>query len=201
MLDQIERELLDVVNEALGTAITKPQSIGGNWTPDELKRTLSAAPTVRLAYGGGPLDPESSLADHKSEWVYYVVTGGPTEESRRRGGPQTIGAYAMLKRLVPAIHGRTLSGIGTASAYKVDNLFAETGLDAGGAVYAIRFRLPFIFNDSSAGNTGNTGDLSDFEQFHANFDFEPFTSDRHEQWLGEDYSELPPDAQDHVTKE
>lgn len=198
MLDQIERELLDVISEALGTAITKPQSIGGNWTPDELKRTLSAAPTVRLAYGGGPLDPESSLADHKSEWVYYVVTGGPTEESRRRGGPQTIGAYAMLKRLVPAIHGRTLPEIGTASAYRIDNLFAETGLDAGGAVYAIRFRLPFIFEAGGAG-AGESG-LSEFLVFHADYDLEPFAPEQHSNWLGENHTELAPDAQDTVTK-
>ncbi len=202
MFDLVETALLNLAAQTLGGTISKPLAIGGNWTTEELQRTLNLAPTVRIAYAGGPVDPESSLVQHEAGWVCYVVTRGVTEESRRLGGPQTIGAFEMLRRLLPALHGHTIAGIGTCQATRVDNLFAESGMDAGGAVYAIRFKLNMAFggaDDRSA--AADIAGLADFRQFHADYDLEPFSPERHEEWLGEDHTGLAPDAQDDISAE
>jgi phage gp37-like protein len=193
MIATVEAAYLARVAEVLGASIRKPEAIGGAWTADELRRALNNAPTVRIALAGGPIDPERQAAQLTAEFVIYVVSGGVTEAARRLGGPQTIGAYDMLARLIPAFHGHTFPGLGTVAAYRLDNLFSETGLDLGGAVYGVRTRIALSLpgEDVAAG-------LESFAHFHADYDFPPFAPDLHAAWLAEDHNPAP-DAQDDVS--
>lgn len=193
MIAAVEAAYLARVAEVLGASIKPPAAIGGAWTADELKRALNNAPTVRIALAGGAIDPERQAAQLTAEFVIYVVTGGVTEAARRLGGPQTIGAYDMLARLIPAFHGHTFAGLGTVTAYRLDNLFTETGLDLGGAVYGIRTRLALTLPGADVAAT-----LSQFALFHADYDVEPFTPGNHAAWLAENHTS-PPDVQDEVS--
>jgi phage gp37-like protein len=205
MIAATEAAYLARITEVLGTSIRKPEAIGGAWTAAELQRALNNAPTVRIAFAGGSVDTERHSARLTAEWVLHVVSRAPTEEARRLGGPQTIGAYEMLRRLLPAVHSYTFAGIGTAYVYQVDNLFDEAhvyqidnlfdeaGFDVGGAVYSIRTRIVLDLpgEDVAAG-------LARFAHFHADYDIPPFTPDHHAAWLAEDHTSAP-DAQDDVS--
>ena len=194
MLATAETALLALVTEALGSTITRPQGIGGQWSPDELQRALNAAPTVRVAYTGGAVDPESPVVRHAAGWSVYVICRAATEDARRAGTAQIIGAFEALDRLLSVLHGRTVPGLGTLSVHQVDNLFLESGMDLGAAVYALRLRWPVV----PAPAINPLEDLATFAQFHADYDLPPFTPDHHAEWLAEDPDAPAPDAQDTI---
>jgi phage gp37-like protein len=193
MIADTLQALVALAQGHFGATLGKVEGCAGNWSAEDLKRAVNAAPCVQVAFNGGANQADSDLVRLAARFDFYVVTAGPLEYARRAGGPVKIGGFEILRRLVPLLHGHTLFGIGTVRVLRVDNLFTETGFDIGGQVYAVRTEIPLGL-EAAPGPAG----LNDFLRFHADYDVPEFTPEHHEAWAAEDYNTAQPDAQDDI---
>lgn len=195
MIAAAEAALLARIRAVLGATVREVESIGNRWDEDTLRRVLLRVPGCWVVFDGGPADRagEPRLA---SRWLVYVATGHEGDEERRRlGDTRAIGAYDLLARLVPALHGHVLPDVGTVTVTRVDNLFTGRMEKQGVAVYGIELALPLVF----ALAVPDT--VTPFETFHADLDIEAHeTAAEHQKWLAEppDQSTSKPDAADTV---
>lgn len=194
MIKQTEAFLIGAVQAELGTALRGVASLPGDWDDEMFKRFAAMVPGVFVAFtggeqleaGGGALE-----ASIDARWAFYVCTGHPTELARRHGDAMQIGAYSLIERLLPRLHGLAVPGVGSLRLVSVQNLFTGTVERQALTVYALVFGLPMTLElvppDAA---------LAPFETLHAAYDVPPFTQSLHTQWLQDVYTGGTPDARD-----
>lgn len=170
-------------------------TIPGPWSVDILRRMLQRAPAVYVAFINGDARAVDGDAVINARFDVAAVTEHHgTEADRRRGDKTQIGAYEILERAVPHLNNLVIDGAGTLRLDRIINLFNEATFTIGATVYVAQLTMPNLVLPVI--ETGS--DLDDFETFHADFDIPPFDKASHGDWLGEDYDDAQPDAQEQV---
>lgn len=164
-ISDVEDDILAVVAATLPDKLRDKGSLPGSWSVDLLKQLLQKAPSVYVAFNGGPIS-DNDLCTIDARFDVYSVTKEPAEITRRRGTPTTIGAYDIIHAVVPKLHMHTVAGVGTLHGVSITNLFSNVLTSLGGTVYAAQFMLPKmplkgVFSDATLGN---------FITFHAESD-------------------------------
>jgi phage gp37-like protein len=208
LIVQVEDYILSVVNRVLPVGangvrgvLRQTGTLPGAWNLEILKRVLQTAPSVWVAFDGGEPRPDCNDPILDARFAVYAVQKEPNELDRRRGAPGDIGAYEMIERLYPALHARTINGVGTLRAKTVRNMYGEDALDLGGTVYGlllgIGLTLP-VLPDPPDPESG----LGSFRHYHGDWDIPPFAAaaDR-DRWVQGDHDAPAPDAQDDVQLE
>lgn len=165
IISDVEDSILSVVAATLPGKLRDSGSLPGAWSVDLLKQLLQKAPSVYVAFNGGPIN-DNDLCTVDARFDVYAVTKEPAEITRRRGTPGIIGAYDIIHALVPKLHLHTVAGVGTLRGVDITNLFSNVMTQLGGTVYAASFLLPKMplkgaFSDATLGN---------FITFHAESD-------------------------------
>ncbi|SNT07673.1 phage protein Gp37 [Pseudomonas segetis] len=163
MFAQIEDEIIARCKRVVGQHVRTIEDLPGNWDEQTLKAARRNVPGIYIAWSGGRGLP-GSRASMTSRYAVYVVTGQASgERERRRGNNRQVGAYELLERIVPAVHGLAVKDVGTLQLEQVDNLYSDRADQQGiviyGAVYTLKTPFPAPLD---------ANDLADFETYHAN---------------------------------
>lgn len=164
-----------------------------------LKQLIPSAPAVYFAFMGGK-GSQLGEAYIDGRFTAYIITRHVgNDEARRRGDSTTIGAYDIIRRLIPQLHDSGIKEVGRLEVKNIQNLFSiqlEESFKA--ALYAITFEvpnMPFVYEADMAS-------LDDFITFDAQYDIpEHETAAEHSKWLQEpaDHATSKPVLQDQIT--
>lgn len=134
-----------------------------------LRELASAAPAVYWAFLGGRNSIEADDIHINSVWGCYIVTDHASgHDARRRGDGRQIGAYDIMKMVLPIINGLTITGVGTANFKRVENLFSIRVDKVGAALYAATFEIPLPLDYEL-----DLAGLNNFETYHAEHSLAP----------------------------
>ena len=138
VIETVENEIISQVKAVLmkpgEEKVKLIDTLPGAWSFDLLKRLLQKAPSVYVAFLGGPVStPSGDLANIKAKFDVYVVSKEADEETRRRGNKRVIGCYDMLATLVPQLHGYTVPDVGSLMLTNINNLFGQDVYEIGRA--------------------------------------------------------------------
>jgi phage gp37-like protein len=178
-----EDALLNRVRTRFGSALKHVEAIPASWDDDTIKRMYVGTPGVFLSWGieRGQRSTHST-AEVVSLWEFTIVTAHEGKEPpRRRGDSRAIGAYEIVERLIPLVHGWTVPGEGTLVFETAENKFSASNERNGLTVYGALFSMPMTMDDGEE----TPSDLDDFITFHADWDQAPADGQL--------------EAQDHVT--
>lgn len=164
MLVKVEDAMIERCKRLVGKHVKAVEDLPGNWDEATLKAARRKVPGIYIAWSGGPAVP-GRLAGINSRYAVYVVTGQASgERARRRGNSRELGAYEILERIVPGLHGLTVNSVGTLQLERVDNLFSDRVDEQGLVIYGAVFTLAKMMFPAAL----DAGDLADFATFHAN---------------------------------
>lgn len=167
----IEDALLARVRDRFGATLRQVDSIPADWDDEMVLRFLLNAPAVFLSWG---ITRSSGSTDMTAEvdvqWQFTVVTAHEGKEAaRRRGDARAIGAYDIVERLIPLMHGFSAPDESALRFESADNLFSAASERRGMAVYGVLFSMPMAMQDGDP----PPSDLEDFLRFHADYDQQP----------------------------
>ena len=143
MIAEAEDWMLEEIRGRLGTVFRSVESGPGEWSDAYLKRVISEAPAVRVAWLGGQ-PQNSSMLTLNTRWAVYVLTGwsGGDQRDRRRGTARSIGAYRACEVIAPLLHNAEVPGVGRIRVAAVENLWTGAVDRVGLALYAIDVVIP-----------------------------------------------------------
>ena len=169
--DAIVAEIRTALTVGGQLVVRQVDSLPGDWDAEMLKRLLRLVPGVFVAFIGGPAGAASGeTAAINARWSVIAATGHASgEAARRRGDSQQVGAYELIERLLPKLHGHTIADEGTLKLIDVQNLYTGEIDKQGLAVYAATFELPNMAMPS----TLDEATLTPFATFDAKYDFAP----------------------------
>lgn len=164
MLAEVEDAMIARCEKLVGKHVKAIKDLPGNWDDATLKAARREVPGIYIAWAGGSATP-AARAGINSRYSVYVVTGQASgERSRRRGNGRDLGAYEILERIVPGLHGLSVDGIGTLQLERVDNLYSDRADQQGVVIYGAVFAL----NKMQFPSVLDAADLADFTVFHVN---------------------------------
>ncbi|HEY1136574.1 MAG TPA: phage protein Gp37 [Xanthomonadaceae bacterium] len=178
-----EDALLNRVRTRFGTALKHVEAIPSSWDAATIKRMYVGTPGVFLSWGvqRGQRSTDST-AELIVLWEFDIVTSHEGKEApRRRGDARAIGAYEIVERLIPLLHGWTVPNEGSLQIETAENKFSAENERNGLTVYGALFSMPMTMDDGEE----TPSDLDDFITFHADWDLAPADGQL--------------EAQDHVT--
>lgn len=198
--DAIIAEIKTALTVGAQSLVRQVESLPGDWDADMLKQLLRLVPGVFIAFTGGVRSAssgESAMID--ARFSVIAATGHASgEAARRRGDSQQIGAYELIERLVPRLHGFTIPDEGSLRVIDVQNLYTGAIDKQGLAIYAATLELPNMALPSVL----DEATLTPFEKFEVQWDIPTHeTAAEHEKWLAGDESTSKPDAKDSVRPE
>ena len=164
MLAEIEDAMITRCRKVVGEHVKTIEDLPGNWDEATLKAARRKVPGIYIAWSGGPAVP-ASRATINGRYAVYIVTGQASgERARRRGTNREVGAYELLERVVPGLHGLSVDGTGTLQLERVDNLYSDRADQQGVVIYGAVFVLNKLMFPAALDASG----LADFEIYHAN---------------------------------
>ncbi|HEY1505755.1 MAG TPA: phage protein Gp37 [Stellaceae bacterium] len=176
MIESVEKAIIARVQEAVtvdGRSLIRDcDSLPTNLTEQELQRRLRNVPGVYVAFLGGAAIQETEAAIDAEYVLYFLTRNAGSEKQRRTGDATAIGAYELMKLVVPAINGLRIKDVGSLTFKSIANLFAEN-LDAQGiSLYSAAFTIPMVFDTADP----PIGEVTPFETFHADWILKPTQS-------------------------
>lgn len=170
-ISDIEDVLIARVKDRFGDTLRHVDAIPASWDDEMVQRYLIGTPGVFLSWGlDRGMGTTDVTAEVTSQWQFTVVTGHEGKESaRRRGDSRAIGAYDIVERLIPLMHGFTVPNESALQFENADNLFSAVNERKGLSVYTVLFSMPMTMGDVVDG----TSDLDDFLTFEASYDQQP----------------------------
>lgn len=164
MLAKVEDAMIERCQLLVGKQVKAIEDLPGNWDDATLKAARRKVPGIYIAWSGGAA-VAGRLAGINSRYAVYVVTGQASgERARRRGNGREVGAYEILERVVPGLHGLTVDGVGTLQLERVDNLYSDRVDEQGLVIYGAVFGLAKMMFPAAL----DASTLADFATFHAN---------------------------------
>ena len=107
-ISAVEDWLVRDLKAGFDAAFKSIESGPGEWSDAYLKRVISQAPALRVAFlrARPPRTEEDLTLD--SDWVVYVLTGwsGGNQATRRRGKGTAMGSYRAVELIAPRLHHR-----------------------------------------------------------------------------------------------
>lgn len=141
MIAALEDAVISAAQTALGAHVRTVISLPGPWSLDLLRRMFQDAPAVYVTWlGGKARDTNMPVIDARLD-VLAVTKNARGEQARRRGGPNTIGAYHIIQALVPALNDLDVTDIGSLALVEIRNVFDQATFEVGATVYAAQFRV------------------------------------------------------------
>lgn len=196
----VEDHMLEQAVKVLGTKI-KLDSLPAALNLGLLKQIIPTAPAVYFAFLGGRVgtqDTDGATINGRFD-AYVLIRHVGNDDARRRGDSTTVGAYEVIRRLIPALHDSVVDDVGRIQLKSVQNLFSiqlEQSFKC--AMYAITFEVPNMpFNYEA-----DLGSLDDFMTFDAQYDIPVHeAAAEHDKWVEEpaDYTTSEPDLTDNLT--
>lgn len=164
MLAKIEDAMIARCRWVVGADVLTIQDLPGAWDESTLPTLLDDLPGIYVGWSGGAAVAGSRpMLD--SQYSAYIVTAHNSDErTRRRGGDGYVGAYPLLEKVVPALHGLSVEGIGTLQLERIDNLYSAQAEQHGVAIYGAVFVLNKLLFPAALGTSG----LGNFTTYHAN---------------------------------
>lgn len=212
------------VPEVLAWAGPMPGGVASpeDWTADDFRRLLQFAPAVAVGFAGAA--EENGVNEPVFDCVFnvYAMVKETTPEGLRGDFGGTIPLYAIIEKLLPALHARDFQNLCTVRVGSARPLFGPVWAELGGALMLIPLhtRLWFQFDaksplgyDAPPVPVGNPWDgaaltpatpvASDFLLAHSDWDIGPKVGPADvARWLGGDRTTAPrPDAQSQATLE
>lgn len=161
MLAEIEDAIIARCQTVVGDRVKTIEDLPGRWDEKTLRAALRQVPGIYVSWGGARGDGNLAQPAASARYVVYVVTGHASgNRERRRGNARQVGAYELLERIVPAVHGLTVQGVGTLALDSIDNLYSEHFDKQGVVIYGASYRLNLMFPPAFDVNT-----LDDFELY------------------------------------
>lgn len=161
MIAELEDAVIQAATSVLGDHVRTIESLPGQWSLDLLRRMFQQAPAVYIAWlGGKARDNNQPILSSRLD-VLAVTKNARGEKARRRGDPNSIGAYQILEAIVPKLHGLDVADIGSLELVDVSNVFNEATFELGATVYAAQFRVPVNLTAPV-----DLAGLAKFETFH-----------------------------------
>jgi phage gp37-like protein len=170
MLIDVEDFLIAQTKALFGSRLKVVDSLPGDWDADMLKRLIISAPSVYIAFTGGPkIDMENITVGINSRWSFFAVTAHASgAAARRRGDSVQIGAYEIISLVIPHFDCLVVPDTGTMEFERTENLYSGTIDTKGVSLYACLFSLPVLFEDIP-----DISILDAFEEFDGNWDIQP----------------------------
>lgn len=164
MLAEVEDAIIERCERLVGEHVKTVEDLPGNWDPATLKAARRKVPGIYVAWSGGSAI-RNARAGIDGRYAVYIVTGQASgERARRRGNSREVGAYEILERVVPGLHGLSVDGVGTLQLERVDNLYSDQADQQGVVIYGAVFALAKMMFPPALDASG----LADFATFHAN---------------------------------
>jgi phage gp37-like protein len=162
MLAEIEDKIIEKIKAEFGSTLRSVESHPGKWDDKTLRQIAAALPGAYVAFEDGTAR-KSQDAQMIGEWCVYAATAHANGEAKRRRGDgnRQLGAYQIIERVIPLLHGCTIVNIGTLEFLAVRSLLSFALEDKGVTIYQIRFSL------NSGFDINRTAALERFEKFHA----------------------------------
>lgn len=172
-LSTIEDRLLEELREALSNSsgqslVREVAPLPGPWSLETLRRVLQAAPAVYVLWLGARAEPGNALAVDARWGVYVIASHASGADRRRRGDAQQIGAYEMVERIAPRLHGCDVSEHGTVRLERLESLVNDATFQLGASVYQATVAIPHLEVPLGV----SAADLDAFETFHATYDLD-----------------------------
>ncbi|WP_018169092.1 phage protein Gp37 [Thioalkalivibrio sp. ALMg9] len=164
MLARVEDAMMERTQTVVGEHVQVIEDLPGRWDERTLRAALRRVPGIYIAWSGArQAARESQQPEAVARYVAYVVTGHASgERERRRGNQRQVGAYELIQRLVPGLHGLTVQGIGTLAFRSIENLYSDRFDKEGVVVYGIEYHMGMTFPPAF-----DAADLAPFETYHA----------------------------------
>ncbi|WP_312929106.1 phage protein Gp37 [Stutzerimonas nitrititolerans] len=164
MLAEVEDAIIERCERLVGNHVKTIEDLPGNWDEATLKAAKRKVPGIYIAWSGGAAT-KGGRAAIDSRYAVYIVTGQASgERARRRGNNREVGAYEILERVVPGLHGLAVAGVGTLQLERVDNLYSDRADQQGIVIYGAAFALAKMMFPAAL----DASELADFAIFHAN---------------------------------
>lgn len=166
-----EDALLDRVRTRFDTALKHVEAIPSSWDSETIKRMFVGTPGVFLSWGVQRGERSThNTAELIVLWEFDIVTSHEGKEApRRRGDNRALGAYEVVERLIPLLHGWTVPNEGTLQFETAENKFSANNERNGLTVYGALFSMPMQMD----GGEETPDDLDDFLRFVGDFDVAP----------------------------
>lgn len=162
MLAKVEDAMIERCRELVGDRLKAIEDLPGNWDDATFEAARRNVPGIYIAWSGGAA-VSSGRAGINSRYAVYVVTGQASgERARRRGNDRSIGAYEILERVVPGLHGLSIGDVGPLRLERVDNLYSDQNDKKGVVVYGAVFAIDKMMFPAAK----DASSLADFEIFH-----------------------------------
>lgn len=164
MLAKVEDAVIERCKKLFGNHLKAVKDLPGGWDANTLRAAFRAVPGVYVAWSGGAAT-SGNRAGIDSRYAVYVMTGHASgERARRRGDNRDLGAYEILERLVPGLHGLKIEDVGSLQLERVDNLYSDQLDKEGVVIYGVSFALNKMMFPAPM----DVASLADFAIFHAN---------------------------------
>ena len=171
-LSAVEDRLLEEMGAALRTSsgqslVREVAPLPGPWSLETLRRVLQAAPAVYVLWLGARAQSGSALAVDARWGVYVIASHASGADRRRRGDARQIGAYEMIERIAPRLHGCDVPEHGTVRLERLESLVNDATFQLGASVYQATVAIPFevpLGTDLAA--------LDDFETLYVTYDLD-----------------------------
>lgn len=161
MLATIEDAIIERCKKVLGEHVRTVEDLPGRWSETTLRAALRKTPGVYVAWGGSSGGGDNNQATTNARYVVYVVTSHASgERERRRGNSRQVGAYELVERVAPAVHGLKVDKIGSLSLESIDNLYSDRFDKEGVVIYGLAYRLKLTFPPAF-----DVNNLNDFELY------------------------------------
>lgn len=168
MLAEIEDNIIAAIKTEFGNTLRQVDSHPGTWDEETLKQMSLAAPGVLVGFGDADGNESETDVVTNGKWHLYIVTAHANgQKARRRGDGRVIGAYEILERLVPLLHGHNVTDlsagddIGTLNFERGINRFTFSIDRKGFLVYEVRYSMRMLLSRDVAAN------LEPFITYHA----------------------------------
>jgi len=162
MLAEIEDAIVARLQEVLGASVRTAETLPGPWDEQSLGLAMRQAPGVYVYWDGGRASRQRARSDISAVYRVYAVTGHASgQRERRRGASHQIGAYEILERVVPALHGLS-TPYGQLAFGRIAVLSPASSQRKGIAVYEAEFSIEAPFPALR-----DAADLADFAVYSA----------------------------------
>lgn len=156
----IEEQLIDCIKQAFGKTLKVVDSHPGQWSDSVVKRIITAAPSVYVAWLGW--NPDRTYSQIRSTWAVFAVA---KVLNGRKSDP--AGIYQITERLAALIDGKTFARSDVFTLRSAGNLWSDLQAGAGVAVYGLYFDAGQPLPDALDMDADS---INPFETYYQHFD-------------------------------
>src|SRR5665213_361728 len=102
-IDTVEAAIIAKVKAVCGNAVAA-ESLPARFSVAELKTRIRQTPGVFVTFTGGPALDTTDAEINAEFAVHFAMSNARGEEARRLGDVNKVGAYTLMRMVVPSLH-------------------------------------------------------------------------------------------------